>query len=63
IASVAYSFREGEDFQGHGDRLQTTMSNDIEGARAFLAKNYPQLAPRPEQGTYQMVPTKISCPL
>jgi hypothetical protein len=52
ITSAHYQLHTGGN--GVADGLEANFSSDLEGARAFLKKHYPNLADKLEQGSYEL---------
>ena len=62
IASLDFTFMADRSFLlGGRDKLAIGSSSNIEKARAFLAKKYPELAERLEPGTYDRYPIDRPC--
>jgi hypothetical protein len=53
LGNLVYSLR--------GENLEANYGNDLDGARRFLKSAYPALADHVEQGSYQLLPTTLSC--
>ena len=49
------------DYRVSGDKLEIRYWNDLEGARRYLSGAYPGLADRVEQGSYELLPTDLTC--
>lgn len=62
ITSLDFTFKADRSFLlGGRDKVAVGSHSDIEKARAYLARKYPELAQRLEPGTYDHYPIDRSC--